>query len=89
MRIAVRVIPNAPQTSITGRRGDEIVLKVNAPAVDGKANRAAIRHLARTFDVRPSAIRLISGEKSRHKKFEIEGLNEDSTDWAGLLSKDG
>ena len=74
MRLPVRVIPNAPKTAITGMRGDEMVLRVNAPASDGKANRAAIRFLARMFGVSMSSIYLVSGEKSRHKKFEIVGL---------------
>ena len=51
-----------------------MVLRVNAPASDGKANRAAIRFLARMFGVPTSSIQLVSGEKSRHKKFEIVGL---------------
>ena len=74
MRLPVRVIPNAPKTAITGMRGDEMVLRVNAPASDGKANRVAIRFLARMFGVSTSSIQLVSGEKSRHKKFEIVGL---------------
>ena len=74
MRLPVRVIPNAPKTAIAGMRGDEMVLRVNAPASDGKANRAAIRFLARMFGVSTSSINLVSGEKSRHKKFEIVGL---------------
>ena len=74
MRLPVRVIPNAPKTAITGMRGDEMILRVNAPASDGKANRAATRFLARIFGVSTSSIQLVSGEKSRHKKFEIVGL---------------
>ncbi len=74
MRLLVRVIPNAPKTAITGTRGGEMVLRVNAPASGGKANRAASRFLARMLGVSASSIHLVSGEKSRHKKFEIVGL---------------
>ena len=47
MILEVWVIPNASLTGITGTRGEEVVLRVNAPAIEGKANRAAIRYLAR------------------------------------------
>jgi uncharacterized protein (TIGR00251 family) len=73
--LEVRVIPNASRTAITEMRGQEVVVRVNAPAIEGKANRAALRYLARAFGVRSSAVRLVSGEKSRHKKIEIVGLD--------------
>ncbi len=75
MILEVRVIPNASRTAITGTRGDEVVLRVNTPAIEGKANRAALGYLSRAFGVRSSAVRLVGGEKSRHKKIEIVGLD--------------
>ena len=75
MILEVRVIPNASRTAITGTRGDEVVLRVSAPAIEGKANRVALRYLSRAFGVRSSAVRLVGGEKSRHKKIEIVGLD--------------
>jgi hypothetical protein len=69
-----RVIPNAPRTAITGMRDGRFVLRVNAPARDGKANRAASEYLADLFGVPRSRVQLVSGEKSRHKKFQIVGL---------------
>ena len=75
MILEVRVIPNASRTAITGTRGDEVVLRVSAPAIEGKANRVALRYLSRAFVVRSSAVRLVGGEKSRHKKIEIVGLD--------------
>ena len=89
MKLAVRVIPNAQRTQVTGMRGDEIVLRVSAPAIDGKANAAALRYLAERLRVPASVVRLISGEKSRHKKFEILGFEDDSATAVSLLSDDG
>ena len=88
MILEVRVIPNASRTAVTGTRDEEIVLRVNAPAVEGKANRAAIVYLSRAFGVRRSAVRILSGEKGRHKKIEIVGLDsgEVRAKLAGLLS---
>jgi len=77
VRLPVRLTPNAPKAAITGFQGGEMVLRVNAHAMDGKANRAAIRLLVRLLGVSASSIHLVSGEKSRHKKFEIVGLEPD------------
>jgi uncharacterized protein YggU (UPF0235/DUF167 family) len=46
-------------------------LWVRAPAVEGKANRAAAELLAAHLGVPKSAVRLAGGATSRHKRFEI------------------
>jgi uncharacterized protein len=73
--LAVRVIPNARRTEFSGRRDKEFVLRLSAPAVEGKANRAAVEFIAEHLGVSRSRVALVSGEKSRHKVFEIVGLN--------------
>jgi len=73
-QLRVRVIPNARKNELAGLRESEWILRLNAPAVEGKANRAAIDFVSRFFDVPRSAIFLISGERSRHKIFQIVGL---------------
>lgn len=47
-------------------------LWVRAPAVEGKANKAAAELLAAHFGVPKSAVRLTAGATSRHKRFEID-----------------
>jgi uncharacterized protein (TIGR00251 family) len=74
MKLSIRIVPNARKTEFAGYREGSLTLRVNAPAVEGKANRAALAFIAAQLGVRPSAISLISGEKSRHKIFEIVGL---------------
>jgi len=49
-------------------------VRLNAPALDGRANKAAVEVLSAFFNVPRSSVHLISGEKSRHKIFEIIGL---------------
>jgi len=49
-------------------------IAVQAPPVEGAANRAVIRLLAEFFDTRPSAVRLLRGAKSKNKVFEIVNL---------------
>ena len=90
MQIEFRVIPNAPRTAIDGLRDGNPVLRVNAPARDGKANRAAIEYLARCLGIAKSRVQIVSGEKSRHKKFEIVGWDSDQQEslLADLLKDD-
>ena len=74
MRLAVRVIPNAKRTEFAGERDGELILRLNAPALEGKANKAAVEFLARHFGIARSRVTLVSGEKTRHKVFELEGV---------------
>ena len=72
--LKVRVIPNAKKNEFGGYRDGELVLRLIAPAVQGKANRAAVEFLARFVGVPRSAVLLERGESSRHKIFQIVGL---------------
>jgi len=74
MKLAVRVIPNARRTEFSGRRDGEVVLRLNAPAVEGKANRAAVEFIAKYFGIARSRVTLVNGEKTRHKVFELDGV---------------
>src|SRR5215475_11355282 len=74
-RLSVRVIPNARKTKFAGYRENELVLRLSAPALEGKANKAAIDFVATFFRVPRGAVSLVAGEKSRHKIFEIIGLD--------------
>ena len=80
----VRVIPNARKTEFTGYRQGELVLKLSAPALEGKANKTAIEFVARFFGVPRPAVLMVAGEKSRHKIFQIVGLK--SSDLEAKLS---
>jgi uncharacterized protein len=74
VKIKVRVIPNAKRNEVTVV-DQGWVLRLKAPAVEGKANKAAVSFLAETLEIPRAAVVLVSGEKSRHKIFEIVGLD--------------
>ena len=74
MRLAVRAHPGSARVRI-GWDGTVLQVWITARAVDGMANRALIQAVADTFGVRRSAVRLVAGEKSRHKYVEVEGLD--------------
>jgi len=47
---------------------------LNAPAADGKANKALLAFLAKYFKVSKGKIEIIKGLKSRNKTIMIEGI---------------
>ena len=68
--ITIKVIPNAKKNEIISDN-DRLKVKVNAPATDGKANKAVIKLLAVYFKVKERQISIIRGEKSREKQIQI------------------
>jgi len=80
VRIVVRVYPNARQTGVGGRYGDGepavLIARVQAPAVEGKANDAVIAALADAFDVPKRAVRILSGHTSRAKTVDVDGITD-------------
>ena len=77
IRLKVRVIPNARKNEIAACTGDEIRLKIKAPAVEGKANAALIEFLAELTGVPRSKIEIKAGEKARLKVIELEASSPD------------
>jgi uncharacterized protein (TIGR00251 family) len=56
-----------------GDAGDEALLvRVNAPPVEGKANERILLVIAEAFDVPKSRVRLLRGTRARHKWVRIE-----------------
>ena len=77
MTIEVRVQPRARKNAISPQPGGGWKLHVTAPALEGKANEACIEFLARGLGIARSRVRLLRGEKSRNKIFELEGVSEE------------
>lgn len=74
VQLSVRVIPNAKKNEFSGYRAGELVLRLNAPAIEGKANKLAVQFVSEYLGVPRSAVLLVRGERSRHKIFQIVGL---------------
>lgn len=49
--------------------------KVTAPPVDGKANKALCKLIAKRVGVAPSRVSVVRGEKSRDKVVRVEGVD--------------
>ncbi len=70
-RLSIRLIPNAKTSEIVSREGSSWVIRISAPPVDGKANEALIKFLAKELDCAPSEIEIVRGQGSRNKVVEI------------------
>ena len=74
VQFAVRVVPGASKNEAAGIQDDALKVRLTAPAVEGKANRACIEFLAGLLGVRRSALSIASGEKSRRKTVTVERM---------------
>lgn len=70
----VAVKPRASREGVGPVQADCLVVSVNAPPVDGKANEAVVRVLAETFGVPRSAVTIVRGETGRKKTVRIAGV---------------
>jgi len=84
VEIAVRVIPRAKKTACAGLRDDALVIRIAAPPVEGAANAALVEFLSSTLDVPRRAVRILSGDRGRHKRVAIDGVTRAQVD-AALL----
>ena len=69
----IKVQPGAGKNEVVGVHGDALRIKINAPAVKGKANRALIDFLAERLAVKKSEVEILSGHTSRAKTIKIVG----------------
>jgi hypothetical protein len=49
--------------------------RVTAPPIDGKANKALCRLIAKRIGMTPSKVAVLQGKKSRNKVVEVEGVS--------------
>lgn len=59
-------------------RGGIVQAKVSAPPVEGKANKALCRLIAKRVGVAPSRVSVVRGEKSRDKLVQVEGVDPET-----------
>ena len=77
MILSVRVQPRAKRNALVPWQSRQWKLFLTAPAVEGRANDACVEFFARGLRIARSRVRLVSGEKSRNKVVELEGVSEE------------
>ena len=73
--LEIRVRPNSSRNKVGGVAGEppRLIVAVQAPAVDGKANQAVIKQLAEAFNLRARDFTIVFGELGRDKRIVVEG----------------
>ncbi len=75
--LPVRITPRAQKNEISELMEDGTVkIRLTAPPIDGKANKALVDFLSDILNVRRSRIEIISGMKSRDKRVRINGIGD-------------
>ncbi len=78
LELALRLTPKGGRDKVDGIKEDTsgkpvLAVRVSAPPVDGEANKALLKFLAKASGVPKSRIRFIAGETSRIKRLMLEG----------------
>ena len=74
MELRVRVTARASRDELAGLKDGVLHVRVSAPPVDGKANQAVTRLIAKALGVGRTSVTVIKGERSRDKVVRIDGV---------------
>lgn len=74
MRIYIKVSPRSSKNEIVKVSDGEYKVKLTAAPVDGQANEALIKLLAKFFGVSKNAINIVGGKTAKIKMVDIAGL---------------
>ena len=76
MKISAKIKPNSRyREEVVANDDGSLTIYTKAPAIEGRANLAAIKLVAKHYGVAPSRVKLVRGATSRNKMFEIAGKN--------------
>lgn len=71
MKLPVVVKPNSKKGPLIEKNDGCWIIYVQQPAIDGQANAAIVRLIAKELKIPKTRIKLIRGAKSKTKLFEI------------------
>lgn len=71
MKFSVFVKPGSKKGDLVEVAPEGLTVFLRAKAVDGAANRALIKVLAKHFGVAKSCVTIVAGNRSRHKIVEV------------------
>lgn len=75
--VVVRVTARSAHDRVEGWREEYLVVRTTAPPLEGRANEAVRRLIARAVGVAPSRVQVIRGERAREKTVRVSGLLRD------------
>ena len=72
----IQVIPHASRAEIVGVQDGALKIKVTVPPVEGAANEACIKLLAKELGLKKSQLEIASGAKSRKKTIMVKDISK-------------
>jgi uncharacterized protein len=79
-RVRLRVSPGARRDELVGRHGEGWKVRVAAPPEGGRANDAVLDLLARELSLPRRSLSIVSGQTSREKIVQMEGIDRAETE---------
>ncbi|MFQ5514277.1 MAG: DUF167 domain-containing protein [Myxococcota bacterium] len=73
VEVRIHVHPRSAKESVGGLHGGALRVRVSAPPLEGQANEAICRVLARALGLRSRCVRLVAGAQSREKWVRLDG----------------
>ena len=87
--VSIHVMPNAPQTKADGLFGEvgqqALRVRLHALPIDGKANEALVKWLAKELGIAQRDITLVRGQTSRRKQLRIDSRVVAVAHWERLI----
>ena len=80
--LQVRAVPGAKKSETAGLAENRLRVRLAAPAVENKANKALAAFIAERWGLRASQVRMVRGETARQKTLLVECPQE--PDWTKL-----
>ena len=71
--LTVKVQPGAKSDALAGVQGGALKIKLNAPAIEGRANEALRIFLAECFQTSKSRVEILHGQTGRLKQVRVTG----------------
>ena len=76
--LTIKVVPKSARTEIVGWEGETLKIRVKGVPEKGEVNRALIAFLAEALGIAKSRIQIVSGDTSRLKRVQIEGISQEN-----------
>jgi len=72
----VRVQPKSSKNEVCGLYQDALKVKLTAPPVEGKANKALLNFIADCLEIKKSQVEIVAGHTGRLKTIKVTGNKE-------------
>jgi uncharacterized protein len=76
IRFSAVIQPRSSKNEVAGVYNNSLKIRLTSPPVDGAANKACVKFLAKWLGVSPSRVRIISGLSSKNKTIEISDMDK-------------